>query len=171
MVTGWASLPALLVSLVLAVIPTSGSFAGELVAFTAGDPPGTIVVRTEERRLYLVLPGGRALRYLVGVGRSGRQWVGASSIDGKHLRPNWAPPAAIKRARPNVPDFIPSGSPANPMGAAAMTLAGGEYAIHGTNQPNSVGGFVSFGCIRMHNEDILDLFGRVNVGTPVVVRR
>ena len=157
--------------MVLAVIPTGYSIAGELVAFAAGDPPGTIIVRTGERRLYLVLSEGRALQYPVGVGRAGRQWVGTSFIDGKHLRPNWAPPAAIKRARPNVPDFIPSGSPANPMGAAALTLSGGEYAIHGTNQPGSVGGFVSFGCIRMLNEDILDLYGRVDVGTLVVVRR
>lgn len=153
----------------MALIPPAS--AGELVAYKAGDAPGTIIVRTSERRLYLVLRNGRALRYTVGVGRAERQWLGSSFIDGKHLRPHWAPPAAIKLARPNVPDLIPSGSPDNPMGAAAMTLSGGEYAIHGTNQPSSVGGFVSFGCIRMFNEDIMDLYERVEIGTPVIVVR
>ncbi|TGN43194.1 L,D-transpeptidase [Paracoccus liaowanqingii] len=142
-----------------------------MVAFdAAGEAPGTVIVRTSERKLYLVLEGGRAMRYVVGVGRLGRQWTGASFIDGKHLRPHWAPPAAIKLNNPNIPDIIPSGSPANPMGAAALTLSGGEYAIHGTNRPDSIGRFVSYGCIRMYNEDILDLFDRVDVGTLVVVR-
>jgi lipoprotein-anchoring transpeptidase ErfK/SrfK len=116
-----------------------------------------------------VLGNGRALRYVVGVGRAGRQWAGSSFIDGKYIRPNWTPPDLIKRERPSVPEVIASGSPANPMGAAAMTLSGGQYAIHGTNAPNSIGGFVSHGCIRMFNRDILDLYGRVRLGTPVVV--
>ena len=92
-------------------------------------------------------------------------------IDGKFVRPNWAPPASIRRERPGLPDVILSGSPANPMGVAAMTLSGGEYAIHGTNAPNSIGGFVSHGCIRMYNQDIADLYDRVRVGTPVIVMR
>ena len=152
-------------------MPSPPASAGEMVAFKAGEAPGTIIVRTSERRLYLVLGGGRALRYKVGVGRAGKQWLGSSVINGKHLRPHWAPPAAIKRERPNTPDIILSGSRANPMGAAALTLSGGEYAIHGTNRPNSIGGFVSYGCIRMYNEDIIDLYDRVKVGTPVVVTR
>jgi lipoprotein-anchoring transpeptidase ErfK/SrfK len=143
----------------------------DVVRFEGEIPPGTIVVRTGERRLYLVLDGGRALRYVVGVGRTGAQWSGASRIDGKFIRPNWAPPAEIRRDRPNLPAVIASGSPANPMGAAALTLSGGSYAIHGTNKPSSVGGFVSYGCIRMYNDDILDLYNRVRVGTRVVVTR
>ena len=145
------------------------AFAGQLVIFDGVVLPGTIVVRTQERRLYLVLKGGRAFRYTVGVGRVGKQWNGISFIKGKHIRPNWAPPPEIKRDRPSLPDEIPDGSPANPMGAAALTLSGGGYAIHGTNAPNSIGGFVSYGCIRMHNKDILDLYRRVTLGTPVVV--
>ena len=90
-------------------------------------------------------------------------------IDGKYLHPNWVPPAAIKRERPDLPLVIQGGSPSNPMGVAALTLVGGTYAIHGTNTPNLIGGFVSHGCIRMYNQDIVDLFNRVAIGTPVVV--
>jgi lipoprotein-anchoring transpeptidase ErfK/SrfK len=143
--------------------------AGVAVAFDGDVAPGTIVVMTKERRLYLVLERGQALRYTVGVGRVGRQWTGTSSIVGKHVRPHWEPPPAIRADRPNLPEVIAGGSPANPMGVAALTLSGGEYAIHGTNAPESIGGFVSYGCIRMHNRDIIDLYDRVHVGTPVVV--
>jgi lipoprotein-anchoring transpeptidase ErfK/SrfK len=145
------------------------AFAREIVAFN-GEAPGTIVVRQSERRLYYVLGDGRAVRYPVGVGRAGQQWSGRTSIDGKYLRPDWSPPADVRRDKPSLPHLIPGGSPRNPMGAAALTLSGGEYAIHGTNRPSSIGGFVSYGCIRMHNRDIMDLFQRVSVGTPVVVR-
>ena len=133
--------------------------------------PGTIVVKTGERRLYLILDSGRAMRDPVGVGRAGKQWAGTTRIDGKYTNPAWSPPREVKRDRPNMPDVIPGGSPRNPMGVAAMTLAGGEYAIHGTNMPGSVGGFVSYGCIRMLNADITDLYQRVSVGTTVVVTR
>ncbi len=142
-----------------------------MVAFSSGYSPGTIVVQTGERRLYLVLDGGQALVYVVGVGRVGLQWSGATFIDGKFVAPNWVPPPEVRRQQPSLPDLIPGGSAANPMGAAAMTLAGGLYAIHGTNAPESIGGFVSYGCIRMFNDDIVDLFARVEVGTPVVVVR
>ena len=133
--------------------------------------PGTIVVKTNERRLYLVLDSGHAMRYPVGVGKSGKQWAGTTRIDGKYTNPAWSPPAEVKRDKPNMPNVIAGGSPHNPMGVAAMTLAGGEYAIHGTNVPGSVGGFVSYGCIRMLNTDITDLYSRVPVGTTVVVTR
>ena len=133
--------------------------------------PGTIVVKTGERRLYLILDSGRAMRYPVGVGRAGKQWAGTTRIDGKYTNPAWSPPSEVKRDKPDMPDVIPGGSPRNPMGVAAMTLAGGEYAIHGTNVPGSVGGFVSYGCIRMLNADITDLYQRVSVGTTVVVTR
>jgi lipoprotein-anchoring transpeptidase ErfK/SrfK len=146
--------------------------AREVVSFR--DPhysAGTIVVRTNERHLYLVMGDGKALRYPVGVGKAGKSWVGTARIDGKYIKPAWSPPAVVKRDNPKLPDVIPGGSPKNPMGVAAMTLSGGEYAIHGTNVPGSVGGFVSYGCFRMYNQDVLDLFNRVSLGTTVVVTR
>ena len=154
-----------------AFAPCAALANGNVVAVKGNFAAGTIVVRTGERRLYLILGSGQALRYPVGVGRAGMQWAGTSSIDGKYVEPAWAPPASIRRENPRLPDVIPSGSPHNPMGVAAMTLAGGEYAIHGTNEPGSIGHFVSHGCIRMYNADITDLYGRVNVGTAVVVTR
>jgi lipoprotein-anchoring transpeptidase ErfK/SrfK len=152
-----------------AIMPASAR--GDVVAFNGDVSPGTIVVRTNERRLYLVLGQGRAMAYPVGVGRAGRQWAGKSFIDSKRVRPAWGPPPDIKREHPEIPDVIPGGSPKNPMGVAALTLSGGQYAIHGTNNPGSIGGFVSYGCIRMYNADITDLYDRVNVGTPVIVAR
>ena len=145
--------------------------AREVVHFRGDAPVGTVVVRTNERRLYYVVGEGRAIRYPVGVGKAGKQWAGTTRIDGKYVKPAWSPPAVVKRDKPSLPDVIPGGSPRNPMGAAALTLSGGEYAIHGTNEPGSIGGFVSYGCIRMHNRDITDLYRRVDVGTPVIVTR
>jgi lipoprotein-anchoring transpeptidase ErfK/SrfK len=141
----------------------------EMVDLHGEYTPGTIVVKTNERRLYLILDSGHAMRYPVGVGKSGKQWAGTTQIEGKYRNPAWSPPAEVKRDIPSMPDVIPGGSPRNPMGVAAMTLAGGEYAIHGTNRPGSVGGFVSYGCIRMLNDDISDLYQRVSVGTTVTV--
>ncbi|MGB8400840.1 L,D-transpeptidase [Bradyrhizobium sp.] len=152
-------------------VSTAAEAAPDIVGFHGDYSPGTIVVKTNERRLYLVVEQGRAVRYPVGVGRSGKQWAGTTRIDGKYLNPAWSPPSEVKRDKPSMPDIIPGGSPRNPMGVAAMTLAGGEYAIHGTNMPGSVGGFVSYGCIRMLNDDISDLYQRVSVGTTVVVTR
>jgi lipoprotein-anchoring transpeptidase ErfK/SrfK len=162
---------ALAVTVVAGMIIASPSAqaAPELVAFSSGYPSGTIVVKTGERRLYLVLGGGAAVRYKVGVGRAGKQWAGVSHVDGKYQYPAWAAPADMRRDRRASADVIPGGSPRNPMGVAALTLAGGEYAIHGTNAPNSIGGFVSAGCIRIYNHDITDLYQRVQVGAPVVV--
>jgi lipoprotein-anchoring transpeptidase ErfK/SrfK len=141
------------------------------VASLSGYSAGTIVVKTRERRLYYVLGNGKAVRYPVGVGRPNKQWSGQSAISGKYIRPAWSPPDEVRRDNPRLPYVIPGGAPNNPMGAAALTIAGGEYAIHGTNRPGSVGGFVSYGCIRMLNRDILDLFDRVAVGSTVVVER
>ena len=153
-------------------VATASAQARETVAFNApGYSAGTIVIRTNERRLYLVLGNGQAIRYPVGVGRAGKQWAGTSRIEGKYLHPAWSPPDEVRRDKPSLPNVIPGGSPRNPMGVAAMTLAGGEYAIHGTNVPGSVGGFVSYGCIRMYNQDVVDLYSRVSVGTTVVVTR
>lgn len=161
------ALAAMVGAMPLASVPAQAR--PDVVAFRGGYSPGTIVVRTHERRLYLVLDQDRAVRYPVGVGKAGKRWSGATRISGKYRHPAWSPPAEVKRDNPRIPDVIPGGSPANPMGVAAMTLAGGEYAIHGTNRPGSVGGFVSYGCVRMYNEDITDLYQRVSVGTPVVV--
>jgi lipoprotein-anchoring transpeptidase ErfK/SrfK len=151
-------------------IPQSAQ-AREMVGFSGNYSAGTVVVRTNERSLYYVLGGGKAMRYSVGVGKQGKQWSGTSMIDGKYLSPAWSPPAEVKRDKPAIPNLIPGGSPRNPMGAAALTLSGGQYAIHGTNMPGSIGGFVSYGCIRMHNADVLDLYSRVGFGTTVVVTR
>jgi len=142
----------------------------DVVSYRGDYAPGTIVVRTKERRLYLIVDQDRAIRYPVGVGKAGKQWSGTARIDGKYSKPAWAPPADVKHDNPRIPDVIPGGSPSNPMGVAAMTLSGGgQYAIHGTNRPESIGHFVSYGCIRMYNADISDLYQRVSVGTPVVV--
>ena len=151
----------------LAAVP---AYAREKVEYSGDASAGTIVVQTEERALYLVTGRGHAIKYPVGVGRSGQQWFGRTRIVSKHIKPAWKPPASIRGNR--SPDFvIESGSPRNPMGAAALVLADNELAIHGTNNPSSIGGFVSAGCIRMYNKDIMDLYERVGVGTRVVFAR
>ena len=155
-----------------ALIAPSIAKAREIVRFGDSYSAGTIVIRTNERRLYYVLGGGQAIRYPVGVGRRGMAWTGTAFIDGKYIKPGWSAPDSIRRDYARLPTVVPGGSPNNPMGAAAMTLSGGgEYAIHGTNNPGSVGGFVSHGCIRMYNADIMDLYQRAGYGTPVVVLR
>jgi lipoprotein-anchoring transpeptidase ErfK/SrfK len=163
---------ALLVSTVGAIDLATANTAhaqGDVVTLKENVRPGTIIVRTNERRLYYVTGVGQAISYPVGVGRAGKQWSGTSYITGKYSHPAWSPPVEVRRDKPYLPQVIAAGSPGNPMGVAAMTLAGGEYAIHGTNQPSSIGHFVSYGCIRMFNEDIKDLYDRVTVGTRVVV--
>lgn len=164
-----AALAAAFAMLALASRPALAS--GELVAINDGYQPGTIVVKQNERHLYLIVGSGQAIRYPVGVGRAGMEWSGATYISGKYIEPAWTAPASIRRDYRSLPTVIPGGSPHNPMGVAAMTLAGGDYAIHGTNEPSKIGHFVSHGCIRMFNADITDLYGRVRVGTPVVVVR
>ncbi len=134
-------------------------------------PNGTILIRTKQRRLYYGLGNGKAVVYRVGVGRAGKQWTGVTRIRRKAKRPAWAPTRQIIRDNPRVPRLIPGGSPRNPLGVAALVLAKANYAIHGTNRPGSIGGFVSYGCIRMHNRDIKDLYDRVGWGTKVVVTR
>jgi len=162
-------------ALTAATILTIGTAASastrEVVRYNGEVQPGTIVVKTAERKLYLVLGSGAAIRYTVAVGRPGKQWQGKAQVNGKFVQPAWTPPAEVKADNPALPDVIPGGAPNNPMGVAAMTLSGGEYAIHGTNKPESIGKFASYGCIRMLNHDITDLFERVDVGTQVVVTR
>ncbi|WP_020181046.1 L,D-transpeptidase [Methylopila sp. M107] len=139
------------------------------VSFKTDEYAGTIVIRNRERALYYVLGRGKAYRYPVAVGRQAKQWLGAAYVKGKYVKPHWAPPEDVKRDKPNIPDFIPGGSPRNPMGPRAIVLDRDQYAIHGTNRPSSIGTFASYGCIRMRNPDILDLYERVNVGDKVVV--
>ena len=147
--------------LIAAALPAS---ARDVVAFR-GYQPGSIVIVTHQRQLYFVMPGGRAIRYPVGVGRAGMAWHGHAWVDRKLVRPGWQAPPSIARNGP----VIPGGDPRNPMGAAVLGLDRGNYAIHGTNNPGSVGKFVSHGCIRMHNADIVDLYRRVHLGTDVYV--
>ncbi len=141
--------------------------AGQTVPFRSGYQAGSIVIVTHRRELYYVLGRGRAIRYPVGVGRDGMAWHGHAFVERKLVRPAWRAPPSIRRNAP----VIPGGDPRNPMGAAVLGLNHGNYAIHGTNNPSSIGKFVSHGCIRMHNRDIVDLYGRVHVGTDVYVLR
>ena len=165
-----AVLPAALLALFVVSLADPARAAMAVVAFRDGGyAPGTIVVKTSERRLYLVLGGGRAERFPVGVGKAGKRWSGFKRIERRMWHPDWAPPAEVKHDIPSLPKLIRGGTPSNPMGVAALVLTGGDYAIHGTNRPQSVGGFVSYGCIRMYNADITRLFQQVSVGTPVYV--
>ncbi|WP_454654516.1 L,D-transpeptidase [Bosea beijingensis] len=132
--------------------------------------PGTIVIRTGERKLYFVTAPGEAIRYTVAVGKAGKQWRGVKYVEELQVDPAWSPPAEVRRDNPRLPDVIPGGSPRNPMGARVIGLGPtGQYAIHGTNMPNTIGTAASYGCFRMHNQDVIDLYARVRMGTPVVV--
>jgi lipoprotein-anchoring transpeptidase ErfK/SrfK len=160
-----------ILALVSFVLLAPGSADARKIVRFSGYAEGTIVIKTNQRRLYYVIGEGKAIRYPVGVGRRGMAWQGTAYIDGKYIKPGWSAPESIRKDYRRLPTVVPGGSPHNPMGAAAMTLSGGEYAIHGTNNPRSVGGFVSHGCIRMYNRDIMDLYRRVGFGTRVVVLR
>jgi lipoprotein-anchoring transpeptidase ErfK/SrfK len=140
----------------------------QIVSFDSGEAPGTIVIDTSNTALYYVLGQGRAMRYGVGVGRQGFTWAGVQTISRKAEWPDWYPPAEMVARQPYLPRFM-AGGPGNPLGARAMYLGASEYRIHGTNDPTTIGKFVSSGCIRLTNEDVTDLFNRVNVGTKVVV--
>ncbi len=163
-------LVAVMVAVAALIVALVSARAAELVPLP-GVPAGTIVIRQSQRSLYLALQDGEAIRYPVAVGMPGREWRGAVRIDGKYVDPAWAPPSEVKRAEPWLPNYIAGGAPNNPMGHRALTLTGGQYAIHGTNRPWTVGTAASFGCIRMRERDIDDLFERVFVGTPVVMLR
>jgi lipoprotein-anchoring transpeptidase ErfK/SrfK len=131
--------------------------------------PGTIVINTAERRLYLVLNDGQALRYGIGVGRDGFRWGGTHRITAKKEWPSWTPPAQMLRRRPDLPRHM-AGGVENPLGARALYLGSTLYRIHGSNEPETIGQAVSSGCFRMTNEDVVDLYSRVSVGTTVVVK-
>jgi lipoprotein-anchoring transpeptidase ErfK/SrfK len=140
----------------------------QVVNYDSREAPGTIIIDTGNTVLYYVLGGGRAIRYGVGVGRQGFTWAGVQTISRKAEWPDWYPPTEMIARQPYLPRFV-AGGPGNPLGARAMYLGSSEYRIHGTNDPTTIGKFVSSGCIRMTNEDVTDLFSRVNVGTRVVV--
>ena len=134
---------------------------------------GTIVISLSKKQLYLVTGQDSAIKYPVAVGRAGKAWTGTAYVQGKFVRPDWMPPAVVKHDNPKLPDLIKGGTPGNPMGERALTLSLDEIAIHGTAQSmrKSIGTAASYGCIRMLNEDVMDLFDRVRVGTPVVAIR
>lgn len=142
----------------------------EVVSFDGRHAPGTIVVSTSQRRLYFVLGDGKAIRYGVGVGRPGFTWAGTHSVTMKREWPDWRPPAAMLKRRPDLPRYMKGGLD-NPLGARAMYLGSTIYRIHGSNEPETIGEAVSSGCIRMTNDDVIDLYNRVKVGARVIVQR
>ena len=147
----------------------SGPIPRERVSAPVAQPPGSIYISTSERRLYLILGNGEALRYGIGVGRDGFRWIGTHHISAKKEWPSWTPPAEMRARRPDLPRYM-AGGIENPLGARAMYLGSTLYRIHGSNEPETIGHAVSSGCIRMTNEDVTDLYNRVSVGTLVVVR-
>ncbi|HWL30726.1 MAG TPA: L,D-transpeptidase [Xanthobacteraceae bacterium] len=142
----------------------------QVVYYRTTEPPGTIIVQTSERYLYLVQGNGRAIRYGIGVGRDGFQWQGLLAISRKAEWPDWTPPPEMIKRQPYLPRFM-AGGPGNPMGARALYLGATVYRIHGTNQPQTIGSAISSGCFRLVNSDVVDLYSRVPVGTKVVVRQ
>jgi lipoprotein-anchoring transpeptidase ErfK/SrfK len=148
---------------------TDGPFARQVVFFRSTEAPGTLVVHTSERFIYVVMGNSRALRYGLGVGREGFQWSGLVKISRKAEWPDWTPPPEMIARQPYLPRFM-AGGPGNPMGARALYLGSTIYRIHGTNQPETIGHAVSSGCFRLANGDVIDLFDRVPVGTKVIIR-
>jgi lipoprotein-anchoring transpeptidase ErfK/SrfK len=148
--------------------PIDPRYERQVVEYRGSEPPGTVIIDTPHFFLYLVLDGGRALRYGIGVGRPGFTWAGVKSISAKREWPDWHPPDEMLARRPDLPRYMPGG-PDNPLGARALYLGSTLYRIHGSNEPWSIGTQVSSGCIRLRNADIVDLYGRVKVGTKVIV--
>jgi len=146
------------------------AFQRQVVFFRTTEAPGTIIVHTSERYLYVVLPNNRALRYGIGVGREGFQWAGELRISRKAEWPDWTPPPEMIQRQPYLPRWM-AGGPGNPLGARALYLGSTIYRLHGTNQPTTIGHAVSSGCFRLVNDDVIDLYNRIPVGTRVVVRQ
>lgn len=145
-------------------------FQRTAVYYRTTEAPGTIIISTSERYLYVVQGDGRALRYGIGVGREGFQWQGLQKISRKQEWPDWTPPPEMIQRQPYLPRFM-AGGPGNPMGARALYLGATVYRIHGTNQPQTIGTAVSSGCFRLVNADVTDLYNRVPVGTKVIIRQ
>ena len=144
-------------------------YVRKVVSFDTREKPGTIIIKTRRKYLYLVQPGGKAIRYGVGVGRDGFRWSGVEKISRKKEWPGWTPPAEMRAREPNLPKYMPGGED-NPLGARALYLGASLYRIHGTAQPWTIGTSVSSGCIRLQNKDVIDLYNRVKVGAKVVVQ-
>ena len=142
----------------------------DTVPYPRSHPPGTIIVSTHERHLYYVLGNGQALRYTIGVGKEGSSWTGVNTISAKREWPDWTPTPSIRKQHPDLPTFVKGGSD-NPLGARALYLGSSLYRIHGTNEPWRIGDAVSAGCIRMTNDDIIDLYNRSKIGATVIVLR
>ncbi len=141
----------------------------EIVTAPEKAKPGTIIIKTNERRLYYVMEDGKALRYGIGVGRDGFRWSGVETVSMKREWPDWTPPEQMLKRRPDLPRHM-EGGPENPLGARAMYLGSTFYRIHGSNEEQTIGGADSSGCIRMTNTDVIDLYQRVKIGTTVIVR-
>jgi len=141
----------------------------QVVSYATREAPGTIIIDTPNTYLYYVLGGGQAMRYGIGIGRDGFTWSGTQAVTKKAEWPDWTPPPEMIARQPYLPRHM-AGGPGNPLGARAMYLGSTEYRIHGTNAPETIGTHVSSGCIRLTNEDVSDLYSRVNVGTKVIVR-
>jgi lipoprotein-anchoring transpeptidase ErfK/SrfK len=141
-----------------------------VVSYSGNRKPGTIVISTAQRRLYLMLGNGQALSYVIGVGREGYAWSGVTHIAAKREWPDWTPPSQMLQRRPDLPRHL-AGGIYNPLGARAMYLGSSLYRIHGSNEPDSIGTAVSSGCIRLTNEDVIDLYNRVEVGATVIVQQ
>ena len=171
--SAWRTLATSITIGLIAAQSASPAFAGRVVAYESGNPAGAIVISQTARTLYLILDSHMAIAYPVAVAKPGKTWSGSARIEAKFIAPAWSPPESVKRDHPELPDVIPGGSPLNPMGARAITLDRDEIAIHGTTQAMraSIGAAASYGCIRMYNEDVIDLFDRVAVGAPVMMMR
>jgi lipoprotein-anchoring transpeptidase ErfK/SrfK len=148
--------------------PSDPRYARQVVDYSGNEKPGTVIIDTPKRLLYLVEPGGKAWRYGIGVGRPGFTWAGVKYVSMKREWPDWRPPEEMLRRKPDLPTYMPGG-PDNPLGARALYLGSSLYRIHGSNEPWTIGTQVSSGCIRMRNEDVIDLYDRVPVGAKVVV--
>lgn len=149
----------------------SAADAGRLVGYASNYPVGLILISQSARTLYFIVDSRTAIAYPVAVAKPGKEWSGAAHVLAKYVEPAWSPPDSVRRDHPDLPDVIPGGSPHNPMGARAIALDRDEIAIHGTTRAMraSVGHAASYGCVRMRNEDVIDLFDRVAVGTPVLM--
>jgi lipoprotein-anchoring transpeptidase ErfK/SrfK len=150
--------------------PGGSSMGRSLVSYPGSHRPGTIIISTRERRLYLVQGGGQALQYAIGVGRVGFSWSGTTRITAKREWPDWTPPTQMRQRRPDLPRHMRGGID-NPLGARAMYLGSSLYRIHGSNEPETIGQAVSSGCFRLTNDDVIDLYSRVRVGAPVIVQQ
>ena len=161
----------MLLAALAASLGSGAASAAVRVAYNAEMRPGGIVISQHARTLYFIVSPGEAIAYPVAVAKHGKEWAGYAHVEGKYVEPAWSPPESVKRDHPELPDLIAGGSPHNPMGARAITLDRDEIAIHGTTQKMraSVGTAASYGCIRMLNEDVVDLFARVSVGADVLM--